>query len=86
MKTKLIVPQINLNGTDRDTLLDQQCNVRSFLVGALRAMQEAAPNGRDYQLRPADLAPAVAAWRERMQMIEALAREIEEHAIAIQNA
>jgi hypothetical protein len=82
----LIMPQINLNGSPRERLVEQQCEVMEHLRKAYLAMGEAAPNGRDYQLRPAEFAPAREAWDERQRMVHALLQEIERHAIAIQES
>lgn len=82
--TPLVKPQVNLNGTSREQLVEQQADVMEALRGVMKAMCEAVPNGRDYQLRPAELTPAVAAWNERRAMINALYNEIEQHALAIQ--
>lgn len=82
----LALPQVNLNGTAREQLVEQQCDVVVILRALLKAMAEAYPNGRDYQLRPAEYAPAREAWEERMQTIENMREEIEAHAIAIQES
>jgi hypothetical protein len=80
----LALPQINLNGTSRNALVEQQCKVIHALDALHAAMSEAAPNGRDYQLRPAEFAPARDAWHERMNAVSAMHKEIEAHALAIQ--
>lgn len=82
----LVLPQVNLNGTTREALVEQQCSVMHVLRSLLKVMAEAAPNGRDYQFRPAEFGPAQEAWRERWQVIEDMRREIEAHAIAIQES
>ena len=61
------------------------------MIRALRelqkAMQEASPNGRDFQTAPmGTFNRAQEAWRERWQMIEEMRQEIEAHAIAIQES
>jgi hypothetical protein len=82
----LILPQINLNGTSRNQLVEQQCDVMTALRALYKAMGEAAPNGRDYQFRPAEFTTARDAWDERMTAVELMRREIEAHAIAIQES
>jgi hypothetical protein len=82
----LVLPQINLNGTSRECLVEQQCSVVHVLHSLLKVMAQAYPNGRDYQLRPAEYAPAREAWEERMQTIENMREEIEAHALAIQDS
>jgi len=79
----LVLPQISLNGTSKNNLVDQQLAI----VGALRLVQDAlsaaAPNGRDYQQRPHEYEGARHAWVERQALIANLRREIELHAEAI---
>lgn len=82
----LILPQINLNGTARAALVEQQVAVLRAFEDLREAMAEAAPNGRDYQHRPTEYGPAREAWMERLQMIVAMRQEIEQHALAIQEA
>jgi hypothetical protein len=82
----LVLPQINLNGSPRERLVEQQCDVLAAIRELLKAMQEASPNGRDYQFRPAELQPALEAWSQRWVMIDDLRKEIEEHALAIQES
>lgn len=82
----LVLPQISLNGSPREVLVAQQLHVLDALRAVQAAMQEASPNGRDYQFRPAELQPALEAWRERWVMIDALHKEIEAHALAIHDS
>ena len=82
----LVLPQINLNGTSRECLVEQQCSVLHVLRSLLKVMEQASPNGRDYQLRPAELQPALEAWSQRWVMIDDLRKEIEAHALAIQDS
>ena len=79
----LVLPQVNLNGTSRQCLVEQQSSVLHVLRSLLKVMAQAYPNGRDYQLRPAEYPPAREAWEERMQIIENMRKEIEAHALAI---
>jgi hypothetical protein len=80
----LVLPQINLNGSPREVLVSQQLRVLDALRALQAAMQEASPNGRDYQTMPmGTLNKAQEAWRERWVMIDALYKEIEAHALAI---
>jgi len=48
-------------------------------------MREASPNGRDYQIRPDEFKPAHEAWQERIRVLDSMYKEIEAHAIAIQD-
>ena len=82
----LVLPQISINGSPKERLVEQQCNVMAALSTVQEAMQMASPNGRDYQHRPAELQPALEAWSQRWVMIDDLRKEIEAHAIAIQES
>jgi hypothetical protein len=82
----LTLPQISLNGTSRDALIEQQLDVVRAFEALSKAMAEASPNGRDYQHRPAEYNAARDAWMERMQTIFAMRKEIEQHAQAILDA
>ena len=79
----LVLPQISLNGTDRQSLVDQQSDVIRALDGVIHAMAQAMPHGRDYQFRPDEYPLARDAWVERMSVMVGLKREIEQHGIAI---
>jgi hypothetical protein len=83
----LVLPQINLNGTSREALVAQQCDVLAAIRALQEALQEASPNGRDYQTAPmGTFNRAQEAWRERWQVIEDMRKEIEQHALAIQES
>jgi hypothetical protein len=83
----LLPPQINLNGSPRERLVEQQCDVLRALRELQKAMGEASPNGRDYQTMPmGTFSRAQEAWQERWQVIEDMHREIEAHALAIQES
>lgn len=79
----LVLPQISLNGTDRQSLVDQQRDVITALDAVIHAMAQAMPHGRDYQYRPAAYPLARDAWVERMSGLVDLKREIERHGVAI---
>ncbi len=44
----MIHPTVHLNGTSKDTLIEQWCTASSALLDAERAIQQCAPNARDY--------------------------------------
>jgi len=46
-------------------------------------MAAARPHGRDYQYRPAEYVQARDAWTAREQLVEALMRDLVDHAKAI---
>jgi hypothetical protein len=81
--TPLVQPQININGTKREQLVEQQLEVLHAFRRLEEAMAAANPNGRDYQLRPAEFKAASEAWAERRKIIRDLHKELSEHAIKI---
>jgi hypothetical protein len=80
---QLILPQVSLNGTNKQELVSQQLAVVGAIRVLLEAMGEAAPHGRDYQRDPSQLEPAKKAWMDRRMLVYALRKEIEQHAEAI---
>jgi hypothetical protein len=79
----LIKPQISLNGTSKERLLEQQQDVLECFHQLMDAMSEAMPHGRDYIRQPFQYPLARDAWLERLKAIQALSDEIEQHAISI---
>lgn len=79
----LVLPQVNMNGSSRKSLVQQQCDVMRALRATYKAMAEATPHGRDYQFQPAEYPTARDAWLERMRAVSSLLEEIEAHAMAI---
>lgn len=71
-------PTVNLNGTDRDTLLQQHLDAAEALRAAIKALDEAAPNGRDYLPPGGDIKVAIAFHVERRKLIESVLRDVEE--------
>lgn len=49
---ELIIPQVNLNGTSRDALINQRINVGAALELAIEAMAEGCPHPRDFPFPP----------------------------------
>lgn len=49
----MLLPVINLNGTERDDLLKDYMAARKALQCAVAALSAASPHGRDYQTMPA---------------------------------
>ena len=52
------MPTVNLNGSDREALVQQQLAILSAMETLLEALQAGFPHGRDYQLAPATYEPA----------------------------
>jgi hypothetical protein len=48
----MIYPQINLNGTSAEELIEQQLAVHKAAGDLLSALRQALPHGRDYQTLP----------------------------------
>ena len=44
----LMVPTIHMNGTSRESLIEQLCNAVDAMHDAGKLLAAAAPNGRDY--------------------------------------
>lgn len=80
-------PTIHLNGTGRDSLIEQQCNAARSLRAALEALGEAAPNARDYYPQGGDAYPAARAEHEsRVSRVRAVLEEVEALAEEIADA
>ena len=41
-------PMVHLNGTGRESLVEQYCDAGAAISKAIRALEAAYPNGRDY--------------------------------------
>jgi len=83
----MITPLVHLNGTSRDELIEQACNVIDALHDAGAALAKAAPNARDYYLGgPELLAQAQAQHDARMGALKALIADMEAQAQAISDA
>ncbi len=79
----LVLPQISLNGSHPDDLMAQQSAIITALAQLQRRMAAARPHGRDYQYSPNESVQARDAWTAREQLVEALMRDLVEHAKAI---
>ncbi len=44
----MIVPVIHLNGTSKQSLIEDHCGMTHFLRQAIEALAKCTPNGRDY--------------------------------------
>jgi hypothetical protein len=72
----------NLNGTSRERLIEERCDVSRVAQNLLQAMSNASPNARDYQLKPENFELDLREWNECATVVHAfwvkLAQEIEE--------
>jgi hypothetical protein len=74
----MIFPTIHLNGTSKQQLLDDYCDVSHALNAAMEKMIENGPNGRDYYPQ-GDQAfqQAVKEHHDRIEQIHRVRLEIE---------
>jgi hypothetical protein len=78
------MPIVNLNGATKQSLADVRITARAALQEAMKALSECAPNGRDYQTAPAgEYEIALATYRARFAVLDKMANELEDEAIAI---
>lgn len=79
----MVLPIVHLNGTGREGLLSQTCNVRGKVREAMEALAAATPHMRDYYPAPERWEPAMAQHHRRMAALQALLDEFTEQAEAI---
>jgi hypothetical protein len=72
----MIKPTIHLNGTSKDALTKQYNDAVKVLRGALQAVEDAAPNARDYY--PQGDGAALQAIREHGERLKKLRSVLEE--------
>jgi hypothetical protein len=65
-------PIVNLNGSAKGELLDQQLKVLSNIDHLLGALSTAYPHGRDFQLNQSDYERAVEIHKAEVVMLRAL--------------
>ena len=74
----MMIPTIHLNGTSRETLLEQVCDAANAIRDAQRVLQEAAPNGRDYYpLGPDAIGMAIAEHDQRQLKLQSVLEELQ---------
>jgi hypothetical protein len=78
--TSFIAPTVNLNGTSGPVLLEQVLTAREAVLDAFRALQAAAPNGRDYQTAksPTDYRDARDQYNVWFKQLDDIAKGLEE--------
>jgi hypothetical protein len=77
-----VVPQVHLNGTSKEELVDQLRTVLTHLRAAEEALQLATPNGRDYY-HTGNYEAARAQHVSRVELLGGLIEDIFAQAIAI---
>jgi len=71
-------PQVTVNGTDKDTLLDNYLRAVSAADSLLAALRECTPHGRDFDCtEEADLKQAILEHLTRVRAIEDVRRELD---------
>ena len=80
-----MAPCVNMNGTSKQELVDQQIAIMDATDTVLAALRAANPNGRDYYpLGDEALVRAAAEHKARVAQAEAIRAEAEALALAIQ--
>lgn len=80
----MIIPTIHLNGTSKESLIEDLCAASNALRAAYDALKQTAPNGRDYYPQgPKALEDATAEHFSRLSRVDSVRQEIESLAIAI---
>lgn len=78
------VPTVHLNGTGGEVLLAQLEEAHRALTATVVALQEAAPNARDYYVdTPTSFTAAVREHQDRMTRVQSVLDEIEALHIAV---
>jgi len=81
----LVTPTVNLNGTDRQSLVDAVRRIMDPLRTAQEAVSQAMPHNRDYHMQEDQHAgfKAREAFRERWLLLGRMIGEFEAYAVAI---
>ena len=80
----MIKPTIHLNGTSKESLLDQVTDAREALNAAIGALNNAAPNARDYYPQgDSAFIQATLEHRNRVTKLVAVCNELSDLAEAI---
>ena len=81
----MITPQININGSSADDLINPRLEAMDHLMDAIEALSQAVPNGRDY---PGNTTACLADREEhydRIRAIKAIREAVYAEAIAIKS-
>ncbi len=71
-------PTVHLNGTSEERLLDGYTHAMSALLNAIKAMEDCAPNGRDYYVNDGDISAAAAEHAARVASLVAVRCDLNE--------
>ena len=70
-------PTVHLNGTSEEALLEGYCNANNALLDAIKALEDCAPNARDYYVtKIGDINAASAEHANRIADLVAVRRDI----------
>jgi len=86
LRNKLAVPTVHLNGTSKESLVEQLSEANNAVQDALKALGQANPHMRDYYVQE----DGAFYWArdqhgDRMRRLASVGRELVEVAIAIQD-
>lgn len=74
----LVKPTVHLNGTGKQTLIDEWQDAVNILNAAYRALKLCGPNGRDYYPQGPDACSAATGQHfDRLRVIDAVKGELE---------
>lgn len=80
----MMIPTVHLNGTSKEALVEQLCNVSNALEAVFQALRQATPNGRDYYPQGnTALEEALKEHFVRQNKVDALKKEIDALAEAV---
>jgi len=80
----MMTPTVHLNGTGASELLDQVTDAGEAAYELIEALENMAPNGRDYYVQgPSALKKAMAEHQDRIKRVVDLRKELEAIAEAI---
>ena len=75
----LAIPTIHLNGTSRETLVNDLCDALEALSKAITAVAKTCPNGRDYYVQGPDaIQEALRQHANRLHNLTAVKNELNE--------
>lgn len=69
-------PTIHLNGTSAESLLEDLGQAYTALGEAYEKLQQCAPNGRDYYVKPGTMETARAEHHDRLRRVESVREEL----------
>jgi len=82
----LMNPSVNINGTDRESLVQARRAAMESVMDAMKALEETLPHGRDYVGRAHQYDLDRATYRERFAKLDSLYNDLQEEALAIMTA